>query len=810
MRYRSLCLSYLAALALAVAPTVAQTQPPVGLEKPLITYQAGGSTMTVSRDGSFAVSDAAGPYLGLGQLILFGADWKSASQRGAAVVDAKPRGETALVTLRLTEPTSGLVWQLRQTVTPVDGGWRIDYEAEPAAETNVTELSLVLDLPQPRFAGLGLSLHPREEVVFPAVKPAVRHFVQGSAERYIFARGRADQMVVELDQPRLLNVQDTREFGGAAYQAFVKLATSTKVKPGEALRLGVTVRPEDTRDWLMPRLALDAEGPLVIGGARWDAATVGQRHELDVRLSGTWSTPFWAEQIALDAVITAPDGQKLRVPGFYALDYDRSLDAVRGGVAERLTPRGQPSWRVRWLPSVPGRHHVELAARDRSGTTTWSGDIDVAAGTSRPFLRVSPQDEHYFEFEDGRPYFANGLNVCWYKAAAGTADYDRWFGALAGNGGNYARLWMPSWAFGFEWGKPGVYKMDRAAQMDYVVDLAQAKGIYLKVCLENFRTFDDQNPYAKANGGPCETVLDVFANDAAKRQFRNRLRYAVARWGWSPNVMAWELWNEIDCVQGYKAPVVQAWAREMCAYLKEINPRHLTVNSLGSFVYEPELWSSKEIDFAQMHGYWHPSWKSTEFGKDMAQMMADHVAMIRGFGKPAFFAEFGLVNQEWGLSPRSDDDKDGVNLHNGMWGAMMAGGAGVGHLWWWDNYVEPKGLWYHYKGVAGYIDSVPWTTAGFEPFTPTASAGARAMGLRGKTLSLVWVQNRAHTWWNVAEKKPVPPVEGASVTLPGAAGRTIEVWDTYTGARVRSFKAEGDQVLLGTLEKDIAIKVLAP
>ena len=252
---------------------------------------------------------------------------------------------------------------------------------------------------------------------------------------------------------------------------------------------------------------------------------------------------------------------------------------------------------------------------------------------------------------------------------------------------------------------------------------------------------------------------------------------------------------------------MQAWAREMCDYLKSINPRHLTVNSLGSYVYEPELWQSPQIDFAQMHGYWHPNWKSTEFGKDMAQMMVDHVAKLRGFGKPAFFAEFGLVNQTWGLSPRSDDDRDGVNLHNGMWGAMMAGAAGVGHLWWWDNYVEPKNLWYHYKGVSGYVDGVPWTSAGFEPFEPAASAGVRALGLRGKDLSLIWVQNRAHTWWNVAEKKPVAPVEAATVTLPGAKGRTVEVWDTYTGAKARDFVAEGDTLSLGTLEKDIALKV---
>jgi hypothetical protein len=30
-------------------------------------------------------------------------------------------------------------------------------------------------------------------------------------------------------------------------------------------------------------------------------------------------------------------------------------------------------------------------------------------------------------------------------------DYERWLDALSSNGGNFARLWMSSWAFGIEW-----------------------------------------------------------------------------------------------------------------------------------------------------------------------------------------------------------------------------------------------------------------------------------------------------------------------------------------------------------------------
>ena len=53
------------------------------------------------------------------------------------------------------------------------------------------------------------------------------------------------------------------------------------------------------------------------------------------------------------------------------------------------------------------------------------------------------------------------------------------------------------------------------------------------------------NPYNAKNGGPCAgrpTSGPTRGQDASTRQ---RLRYLIARWGYSPNVFAWEFWNEV-------------------------------------------------------------------------------------------------------------------------------------------------------------------------------------------------------------------------------------------------------------------------
>jgi hypothetical protein len=772
-------------------------------EAPLVTWPEGPARLTVARDGSFSVDDGAGAAVSLGRLMVFDPQWNAGHQDGADVELAEVRDGAAHVRARLTGPGKQ-VWTVTQTVRPVTGGWEFELVARPTAPAIVNEVNVVVDLPIARYAGTRLVLQPGDETKFPEQPPADHHFVSGGARRIVCGTAAAGQLVLDLDRRRTCMVQDTRQWKETVYQAFIQLLDHPRtVKPDEELRGRFTLRPADKTEYATTRVPLKSVAPLALGAVRVEAGAVGEPATAHVALKGTWDTPFWAEQVALDADITAPDGTVRHVPGFYSADFTRTIEDG----SENLEPRGAPEWLVRWLPEQPGDYQLALTATDRSGSVHGEARATVAAGARRPLLRVSRTDSHYFEFDDGRPYFANGLNVCWY-GPHGTADYDQWFGDLAANGGNYARVWMPPWAFGFEWGAPGDYRQDRCAQFDYVLALAQQKGIYLKVCLEFFRTFDARNPYAKANGGPCATVLDVFRDEAAKRMWRNRLRYVAARWGWSANILGWELWNEINCVQGYDAKVVQPWEREMAGAMKKLNPQHLTVSSLGSFVEEPELWRSPEMDWAQIHGYWHPSWHSTEFGKDMAQMVADHVAKIRDFGKPAFFAEFGLVDQDWGGSPRMKDDPKGVHLHNGLWAAMMAGAAGTAHLWWWDNYVAPQKLWWQFKPVAAYIAGVPFNTGGFTPIrVDTATPGLRVTGLKGTAMTLLWAQNRAHTWWNTAEHKPMAPVTDATVTIDGARGRSVEVWDTWTGERRRIFTADSDTLALGTVDTDVALKI---
>ena len=536
--------------------------------------------------------------------------------------------------------------------------------------------------------------------------------------------------------------------------------------------------------------------------------------ELTFKANVTAKAAFDPDQIEVDAILVAPSGKIITMPGFYYQDYTREVN----GLSEKLTPKDGPVWKVRFAPAEEGSYTYTVTVKDKSGTkTSPKGGFICSPSSNHGNLRVSKSDPHYFEFEDKTPYFAIGQNVCWYQNGNGTPEYDKWFGRMAENNENYARLWMSQSSFGLETLKIGSYNMDQAWQLDYVLHLAEHKGIYIKLCLSAWRKFESgtENPYWAVYGGPCETELDFITKDEPRRLFRNRLRYIVARWGYSPNIMGWELWNEFNTIKGYAKNTTEflKWTAEMARYIKSIDPyNHMTTTSLGSCNIDEDLWRLPEMDWAQMHGYYFFSDAMERDAKDMGYFIPLWLNKIRTFNKPAMFAEFGISKEN--APEMFVKDTSGVSLHTGIWSAIMAGGGGTAMLWWWNNQVDPLNWYHHYKSVAEFTRDVPWTTSGFIPDTLVCSKGLKCYMLEGTNLRLLWMYNTDYTWWNVANGTVINPVVGGQVAVDRMGQNsvyTVEWWDTYKGniIKTENIQSTDGQIILNVppLTNDIATKI---
>jgi hypothetical protein len=520
-------------------------------------------------------------------------------------------------------------------------------------------------------------------------------------------------------------------------------------------------------------------------------ATVAQwgRFEAALDVDDEPSNPYDPDVIDVAAVFESPSGAPHVALGFWFQDYERAL--VSG--AERLTAAGTPHFRARFTPDQPGEWSWWWRVTTPSGTeTTAPQALTVTASADPGFLRRSPRDDRFLAFDDGSPYFAVGENLGWYDGR-GTYAYDSWVTQLSAQGANFARLWMPSWAFGIEWDDTGLgdytNRLDRAWQLDYVFDLAAAHDLRIELSLLNHGAFStafnsewDRNPYNAANGGPLATPEEFFTDATARDFFRQRLRYVVARWGYSTSLLAWEFWNEVDLTDGYDSANVAAWHVEMARELRALDPHdHLVSTSHSFFDSDPALWSLPEIDFTQLHFY---SRHSFTWFPNLAQNTV-HFTRRRQtqVDKPVLFAEFG-INANGPVETRTDDP-DGIAVHDGLWGGAVSGGIGTAMSWWWDNVidVEPERYYPMFGAVARFVDGIAWDRQAFQSLTTTATtASGRSLvvyGLQGATTSLVWVKDDGY------QVETPTRVEVADAVLqlgPLGARRSCGTWhDTWAG-----------------------------
>jgi hypothetical protein len=455
-----------------------------------------------------------------------------------------------------------------------------------------------------------------------------------------------------------------------------------------------------------------------IGRVVADRRTVPRygRVELSVDLRATYENPFDPDQVAVEGRFRGPAGRERVVPGFWYRRYRRELV----GKNERVTPVGEPGWRVRFAPEEVGRYTYRVTVRDRGGEArSAEGAFTAVAGSEPGFVRVSRRNPLYFAFDDGAPYFPVGANVCW-SGSRGTYDYDDWFPKYAAHGCNYARLWIgPFDLFTLERTAPGEpgsglgrYDLANAWRLDTVLERAEREGLRLMFCLESFNSLRtqqpyalwDRNPYNAANGGPLQRPEQFFTDERARRLFRQRLRYLVARWGYSTHLLAWEFWNEVDIIEKYVSPEVRDWHVAMSRALRELDPwQHLRTTSFARSPGDAAIDGLPEMEFVQTHRYGP---------QDMAADLPDWCLWkAQAYKKPHFVGEFGADAG----GPRADADPTGIQLHDGIWSTALSQSAGTAMLWWWDNYIDPRNLYPHFRPLAAFLRGVDWPRARLAP-----------------------------------------------------------------------------------------------
>jgi hypothetical protein len=371
---------------------------------------------------------------------------------------------------------------------------------------------------------------------------------------------------------------------------------------------------------------------------------------------------------------------------------------------EVITAAGNPVWKCRFTPTLTGQYTFQITATENTNSTGTSPSLSFsvsASPSSLGFVGISQVDSAYFAYADGSVFFPIGENLCW---ADDTFYYDMYVAKLAANNATYIRIWISTWMFTIEDQSTKLGNYDAAQnqqwRLDYVINLCAKNNIKVMLCLDYAAEWEgdswNSNPYNTAIGGVLSTPEALWTSNEAFFYFDRRFRYIASRWGYATNLLAWELWNEVDLTNDFATQLsnVATWHAKSFASLRKYDAfGHPISTSFGSYPGVPEIW--KVLDFTMIHDYG---------ASDMAEMAETLVPGIvsQNPGKPTYVAEFG-TDWNWTNPALLTNDKKGINMHNAFWGSLVAKAAGGGFSWWWDNIIDPDNQYYHYNGIAKYV-----------------------------------------------------------------------------------------------------------
>jgi hypothetical protein len=326
-----------------------------------------------------------------------------------------------------------------------------------------------------------------------------------------------------------------------------------------------------------------------------DRAELPRYESLDMVLSveAEYTNPYDVREVRLDGIFTAPDGNEMKVPGFWD---------------------GEEAWKVRFTPSQEGVWTYSLWMTDTRGPgLPAEGNFMVIPSSHHGWLQVgswvNPEfSSRYLVFHDGTPFYGIGhcdaLNIMadGFSIDHGVALFDNMLAA----GENYV-VWWPLYNNSPINSRYDRYSLANMKVIDLVIQDAQKKGIFIIFTVWDHPQLRGSNhPWGtgnwQANNGfrQLGDISSFFTLEEAWAWQENFYRYMIARWGYSPALGMWQTVSEINGTNAYNH--TDRWHSQVNAFFVENDPyRHPTTASMSGDIDWPS--GFRVMDVPQVHVY---------------------------------------------------------------------------------------------------------------------------------------------------------------------------------------------------------------
>jgi hypothetical protein len=472
-----------------------------------------------------------------------------------------------------------------------------------------------------------------------------------------------------------------------------------------------------------------------------------EKVEWRLDLMGKWSNPYNQEEVTLDMHFTTPSGKKGVLPCYY----------VSGNSGELS------SWAARFAPSEVGNYKLIFSFKNSDGIISYSKKQSFTAKPSSKMGFLRTNNNWTFKTDNGALFRGIGENICWESRDVDDSkyfkelhedprfNYDFMIKKLAANGGNFFRTWMIYWNLPVDWKQVQnnkrysnsslSYNSSGMERLDHVVALCDSLGVYMMLALEShvglMGSGWETSNYNIKNGGFAATPAAFFALPEARKQFKNKLRLMVARYGYSTSIGAWEFFNEVDnaMYQGkseeyISQAVVTDWHREMSDYLKSIDPyNHLVTTSISHREIEG-LNEIPSIDFNQKHIYCNTL--------GIPDVITSQTAK---FNKPYVIGESGY-HWDWSIDFNKYATEFDHDFKLGLWLGLFSPTPVLPMSWWWE-FFENRGLMSYFETIQSVNKEMLDDTNGdFNSLTVTsANEKVKCFVINGKAKHFLLVVN---------------------------------------------------------------------
>jgi hypothetical protein len=424
---------------------------------------------------------------------------------------------------------------------------------------------------------------------------------------------------------------------------------------------------------------------LVLSSVVFKVAAQGtySKIEASFNITNLTTNPFDYTVTDVRVRMLQPDGATVSLPAFFD---------------------GGTTWRVRHMPTMAGNYSISGISMNGSslsvGNLQPSSWIVAGPPTGAGFIRVDPSNPRRFITGNGKRFFPSGQDVAWDQTDGDVPhNVTNIFWRMGAAHENWSRVWMDYWdGKNLDWPPYGPtlplgqLSLTVAQKWDTIVEAADQAGIHFQMTLQHHGQYSTtvdpnwaENPYDLTNniGSTNGFMLDpveFFTNATAIALTELKFRYAIARWGYSPSIMAWELFNEVqytDAGQTGQWGIIQAWHDQMAPFIRsQDNYQHLITTS--SDLTEP-IWD--DCDYYTHHDY--PS------------------DVISGLEDATDITASQPIRPDFG-SECATNGVPHLGVDAPIWAGLMNGQSGNEEPWWWDS-LDGENDYIYFQATSDFI-----------------------------------------------------------------------------------------------------------